>query len=479
MAINVKTIWKLIGETFTRWNDDKAPRLGAALSYYTLFSLAPILIIVISLAGIIFGREAVQGQLIHQLSGLVGQTSAEMIQEIVRNSSKPAASVVATIVGIATLLVGATGVLVELQDALNTIWGVKPKPGRGIMGMLKDRLLSFALILGVGFLLLVSLVISAGLAALSNFLHGLPGITALWSALSFVISFGVITVLFMMIYKVLPDVKIAWSDVWVGAAVTSLLFTLGKFLIGLYLGQSGFSSTYGAAGSIVILLVWVYYSSQLIFFGAEFTQVYANYFGTRVVPDNNAIPAVVACADDQAKQDPANVDLAERKGSIVAQKEKAEKKFERDVVGATDKEDAKDEKGSDDGADDERPRSSKDDGATKNASKEIASNDERSEDDPSREEHLKEPVAKQAQEEQEQEEEQGSGRRSERAPDRDAVPPMRIPPGTFAQRIAAGDGLSAAERSPATEPRDGSLTPPPPVEEVIVIEIRPKDQGKG
>lgn len=326
--MNVKTVWKLISETFNRWQDDKAPRLGAALSYYTLFSIAPVLIIVIAVVGLIFGREAVQGEIFAQLGGLVGTTSALAIQDLIKNASQPAASTIATIVGIATLLLGATGVFVELQDALNTIWGVKPKPGRGIMGLVKDRLLSFAMILGVGFLLLVSLVISAGLTALNTFLASMPGTAIVWSILSFVISFAVITVLFAMIFKILPDVRIAWTDVWVGAGVTSILFTIGKFLIGLYLGKSSFASAYGAAGSIVILLVWVYYSSQLVFFGAEFTQVWANYFGSHVVPANNAVPTMQVCAEQELPE-ARNRDLTVKPPTVVVDEQGEPKRIER------------------------------------------------------------------------------------------------------------------------------------------------------
>lgn len=320
MSMNLDTVWKLIKETFVRWEDDKAPRLGASLAYYTLFAIAPILIIVIALAGAIFGRDAVEGQIFREIGGLVGTTSALAVQEIIKNASKPADSIIATVIGLVTLLIGATGVFVELQDALNTIWGVKPKPGRGIRGILQDRLLSFAIIVGVGFLLLVSLVVSAGLAALNSFLATMPGAAYLWNTLSLVISFAVITVLFGMIYKVLPDVKITWGDVWIGAAMTSLLFTFGKFLIGLYIGTSTFASTYGAAGSIVILLVWVYYSSLLLFLGAEFTQVYANYTGNRVLPSKNAVPLVEISVPDYTPGDHER-DLADGKKKVIVDAE--------------------------------------------------------------------------------------------------------------------------------------------------------------
>jgi membrane protein len=209
---------------------------------------------------------------------------------MLQSTRQSGSNIAATLIGIVTLLLGATGVFVQLQDALNTIWEVAPKPGRGVLGMVKDRLLSFTMLLGIGFLLLVSLAVSAGLAALSSFLGDLlPGLFEVAKVLDFVISLGVITLLFAMIYKFLPDVKIRWGDVWVGAAVTSLLFTVGKFLIGLYLGYSSAASVYGAAGSLAVLLIWIYYTAQIVLLGAEFTQVYAKRYGSRIVPGADAV----------------------------------------------------------------------------------------------------------------------------------------------------------------------------------------------
>ncbi len=283
--------WRLLRDTYQEWSDDKVPRLAAALSYYTIFSLAPLLIVVIAVAGLVFGDEAVRGQLDNQIRGLVGAEAAMTIQEIIANSSRPADSTFATIVGIGTLLLGAGGVFGQLQEALNTVWGVETKPGAGILSMVKDRFFSFTMVLGVGFLLLVSLVISTTLSAVNTFAVGLlPGWEVLFQVLNQIISFLVITLLFGMIYKVLPDVKIAWRDVWVGAAITALFFTIGKFLIGLYLGNSSISSTYGAAGSFAVILVWIFYSAQILLFGAEFTQVYAKRYGSQIVPDDNAVP---------------------------------------------------------------------------------------------------------------------------------------------------------------------------------------------
>lgn len=282
-------VWSIIKAVFNDWLDDDAPRLGAALSYYTLFSLAPVLIIVIAVAGLVFGEEAARGEIVRQLQGLVGETGGKAIEMLLESASKPSSGVIATLVGFVTLLVGATGAFVELQSSLNAVWEVRPKAGRGIRGLLRDRLLSFGVILGVGFLLLVSLVISAGLSAVSAwFTNLMPGAVLLAHISNLTLSFVVTTVLFAMIFKILPDVKLAWRDVALGAAVTAGLFTLGKFLIGLYLGRGSVASAYGAAGSLVALLVWVYYSTQILFLGAEFTQIYAERSGREIQPSDNA-----------------------------------------------------------------------------------------------------------------------------------------------------------------------------------------------
>jgi membrane protein len=288
--MNLGAVWDLLKEIFSEWSEDKAARLAAALAYYITFSLAPLLLIVIAIVGLLFGEEAVQGRVVEQIQGLVGPDGAQLVQTMLQSTRQSGSNIVATLIGIVTLLLGATGVFVQLQDALNTIWEVAPKPGRGVLGMVKDRLLSFTMLLGIGFLLLVSLAVSAGLAALSSFLGDLlPGLFEVAKVLDFVISLGVITLLFAMIYKFLPDVKIRWGDVWVGAAVTSLLFTVGKFLIGLYLGYSSAASVYGAAGSLAVLLIWIYYTAQIVLLGAEFTQVYAKRYGSRIVPGADAV----------------------------------------------------------------------------------------------------------------------------------------------------------------------------------------------
>lgn len=272
------------------WWNDNVPHLGAALSYYTLFSLAPILIVAIAIAGLAFGAEAVRGEIVAQIDELVGHDGAVAVQAMLQGAAKPAAGIPATIIGVITFFIGATGAFLELQTALNTIWRVKPKSEASWWRtLLMQRVISFALVVGVGFLLLTSLLVSAALAALHRYMgHTYPGVTVLWTALNVIVSLTVITLLFAMVYKVLPDVELAWSDVWVGGLVTAGLFTIGKSLIGLYLGTSGFSSTYGAAGSVVVLLVWVYYSSQIVLLGAEFTREYVAQFGRRPPPSEFA-----------------------------------------------------------------------------------------------------------------------------------------------------------------------------------------------
>jgi membrane protein len=280
----------MLKQTFTDWSNDKVPRLGAAIAYYTVFAIVPLLIIIIGIIGLVFGEEAARGYIFDQISGLVGEQSANAIKDMLHRADKPSTGIVATVVAAVTLLFGASGLFGQLQDALNSIWGVEPKAGRGVWGVIRDRFLSFMAVLGTGFLLLVSLVLSAALSAFGKWFGGwLPAPEAILQALNFIISFGVITVLFAMMFKLLPDARISWSDVWVGALITALLFTLGKFLIGLYLGKSDVGSAYGTAGSLVIVLLWVYYSSQILLFGAEFTQVYANTSGARIVPTEQAV----------------------------------------------------------------------------------------------------------------------------------------------------------------------------------------------
>ena len=275
-------IGPLLKSVLADWWEDNAPRLGAALAYYTLFSLSPLLIIAVAIAGLIFGREAAQGHIIAQIEGLVGHEGAIAVQAMIESARKPAAGIIASLFGLVTLLAGATGLFGELQAALNTIWEAPDRPGSGFIGILKNRFLSFTMVLGMGFLLLVSLLVSASLAAAGHFLGGLfPAAAFVGQVVNFLASILVTTLLFAMIYKYLPNVAITWNDVWIGATVTALLFTAGKFLIGLYLGTSGVTSAYGAASSLVIILIWVYYSAQIFLLGAEFTQLYATRWGSR------------------------------------------------------------------------------------------------------------------------------------------------------------------------------------------------------
>ena len=289
---SMRTWWTLLKEAFEKWSADKAPRLGAALSYYTVFSLVPLLVLTISIAGLVFGTEAAQEAIMTQIESLVGPQSAAAIKQMLEIAQRPSSGALASAIAVVTLLLGASGVFAQLQDALNTVWGVEPKAGRGLWGTIKDRLFSLMAVLGTGFLLLVSLVLSAALAAFGKMFQGrLPGHEGLLHLADLAISFGVITLLFAMMFKLLPDAKIAWRDVWIGAGLTSVLFTVGKFAIGMYLGKADVGSAYGAAGSLVILLVWVYYSSQILLYGAEFTSVYANRYGSRIVAVSNASAA--------------------------------------------------------------------------------------------------------------------------------------------------------------------------------------------
>lgn len=285
--ITPERLWKVLKQAVAGWWNDNVPRMGAALAYYTLFALAPILIVAIAVAGLVFGAEAVRGEIVGQVEGLVGRDGALAVQAMLEGAAKPSSSIPATIIGIITFFLGATGAFLELQNDLDAIWRVKPKSrGSFLRDLLMQRLISFGLVLGLAFLLMTSLVVSAALAAVHTYMgNAFPGVAVLWEALNVVVSLAVITLLFAMIYKVLPDVKLAWSDVWVGGLVTAGLFTIGKLLIGLYLGTSAVASTYGAAGSVIVVLVWVYYSSQIILLGAEFTRAYVDEFGRRPPPE--------------------------------------------------------------------------------------------------------------------------------------------------------------------------------------------------
>jgi membrane protein len=284
--------WAVLKEAGQEWLDDDATRLSAALAFYTILSIAPLLVIATAVTGMVLGDEAASGQLERQVRGFSGDAGAEVLKTTVQNADRPKTGALATVIGVVTLLFGASGVFAELQGALNTAWDVKPKPGRGIWGVVRDRFLSFGMVLVVGFLLVVSLFVSTALSAMSAHLTGLvPGLSTLMMAANFLVSFGVVSLLFAAIFKFLPDAKIAWRDVWFGALVTAGLFTLGKFLIGLYLGTAGVATPFGAAGSVVAFVVWVYYSGLIVFFGAELTQVVAKHRGRRIEPKENAMPA--------------------------------------------------------------------------------------------------------------------------------------------------------------------------------------------
>ncbi len=287
-----KSIWQFLKTTINEWVEAEPFQLAAALSYYTLFSLAPLLLIAIGVAGLVFGREAAQNQIVETLQGMIGQDSAKAVQEMIQASSeKPKTGMLSTIIGFVALLFGAGGVVGQLQTSLNKMWEVTPKPGQGIWGFLRQRFFSFAMVLAIGFLLLVSLVVTAVLSSFTSMLTSFLGdATFVAHAIDILVSFGFVTLLFALIYKYVPDVEIQWRDVWVGAALTSILFTVGKYLIGLYIGTSGVSSTFGAAGSLITILVWVYYSSLIFFLGAEFTRVYATQYGSGVAPAENAQP---------------------------------------------------------------------------------------------------------------------------------------------------------------------------------------------
>ncbi len=275
-------MWELVKGAATAWSNDLAPSMGAALAYYTIFSIAPLLVLLIAVAGAIFGADAARGQIVAELGGLMGKDGAAAIEGLLKSASRPEQSIVATLISLVTLLIGATTVFAELQSDLDRIWkapaAIRPS---GIWGLLRARFLSFGMIMGVGFLLIVSLVLSAGLSALGAWWGPLFSNWAkVLQVINFVVSFVVTTAAFAIVYKIMPSVKIRWHDVWIGAAVTALLFTIGKYLIGAYIGTTGVASGFGAAGSLIVVLVWVYYSAQIFLLGAEFTAVYARTSGS-------------------------------------------------------------------------------------------------------------------------------------------------------------------------------------------------------
>jgi membrane protein len=288
--VRFKTGVELARASFAEWREDKASRLAASLAYYTLFSIPPLLILLLAILGQVFDREAARERLAQQIGALVGRSDVvSVVDAIIEGASRPRAGLIAAAVGIVTLVLGASGVFAQLQDALNTIWEVEPRPGRGILGAVRDRVASFGLAVCVGFLLLVSLAVSAALAVLGEFFSTHLAVLRLGLVLELAVSLGVTTLLFALIFKVVPDVTIRWRDVWPGALLTAVMFSVGKWLLSRYLA-AGISSTFGAAGSLVVILAWVYYSAQILFMGAEFTQVWANRYGAGVAPDRGAVP---------------------------------------------------------------------------------------------------------------------------------------------------------------------------------------------
>jgi membrane protein len=286
----MKELWDILRQTGKEFFDDKVPRLSAALAYYSIFSLAPLLLIAVSIAGVFFGDDAASGVLDDQLKSSMGDSAAKTVQEMLANTRKPSDNLLATLAGLVLLIIGAGGVFGQLQAALNTVWGIEPPKGRGLKGIIKDRFLSFSMVLGIGFLLLTSLALSAFLQGASDLVARiLPLHPIFWNVLSATLSFAVVTTLFAAILKILPDAEIGWRDVFEGALFTSILFTIGKFALGWYLGREATSSSYGSAGSLVLILLWVYYSSTILLVGAEFTQVRANMRGRRISPSTGAV----------------------------------------------------------------------------------------------------------------------------------------------------------------------------------------------
>lgn len=300
-AVSISSVFGMLKEAAADWIEDKATQQAAALTFYAVLSIAPLLVISLAVVSMVFEEKAARTQMVDEMGGLIGSEGEEAVEAMLDSADKPKKQgTVATVLGVITLLFGASGVFGQLQESLNTIWEVKPKPGGGVWQLIRTRFLSMAMVLGTGFLLLVSLVLSSAISGMGTYLqHQFPGLESIWHIVNFVVTIAVVTVLFALIFKFLPDAKIAWSDVWVGAVLTAVLFAVGKLLIGLYLGKASIGSAYGAAGSLVVLLVWIYYSSLILFFGAELTQVYARRFGSRIVPKEGAEPVT---AEGRAQQ---------------------------------------------------------------------------------------------------------------------------------------------------------------------------------
>ncbi len=297
-GLYVKSAWVLLKDSAIAWDEDNVGTQGAALAFFSAFSLSPLLILVIVLSSLGFGQAAASGHLVSQIRGLMGVEGANFVQSLITNAYSTNANALVTIFSMIMLLLGASAVFVQLRDSLNTIWRVQQRPSGTIRAFLRGRLLAFAMITGIGFLLLVSLVMSAFLAAMSAYLSNIFAIlTGVVSVVDFVVSFIGITVMFALMFKFVPAATTKWKDVWVGAAVTSLLFTIGKLLIGLYLGNGAIGSTFGVARSLVVIMLWAYYSSQIVLYGAEFTRLYAERFGAGILPSANALRVVTRTVD--------------------------------------------------------------------------------------------------------------------------------------------------------------------------------------
>ena len=324
IKITLQETWVLIKTALTSWSDDYAQSMGAALAYYSLFSIAPLLIIVISIAGLVFGEDAARGQITGQLQSLMGAQGALAVQSLLESVNKPAQGITATAIGLVLLLIGATSVFGELQDSLDRIWRAPARVGGGLWNLFRARLLSFGMIMGIGFLLMVSLVFSAALTAITNWWGPVfAGWEFVANIVNFIFSFVMATGMFAMIYKIMPRVRVRWDEVWIGAAITAVLFTIGKFLIGLYIGRSGVATAFGTAGSLVALLVWVYYSAQIFLMGAEFTWAYSHIFGSR---KNKHTPQALADAlvDNGAKELESNSEVA--KSAQISEKQRNPKR---------------------------------------------------------------------------------------------------------------------------------------------------------
>ncbi|ESQ76434.1 YihY/virulence factor BrkB family protein [Asticcacaulis sp. AC402] len=307
--LTLQAFWFILKETGREWNDDKVPRLGAALAFYAMLSMGPLLLIVVAFAGMAFGREAVEGYLFEEIRKQIGDAGAVAVQSILANTSNPKANIIASIIGIVTLVASATSFFAQLQDALNAIWNIEERESAHWTWFIQKRLLSFVMIAGGGVILLIGLVISAVLPAVTSAFGNLIPLSFAVHFLHTLVSFVIITLVFAMVFKVLPDVHIEWRDTWIGAAITALLFSFGKLLIGTYLAHSAFTSTYGAAGSLIVVLVWIYYSTQIFFLGAEFTQVYSRYMGAQIIlkKGRRKAPAHITATDNANAADNAEV----------------------------------------------------------------------------------------------------------------------------------------------------------------------------